>query len=101
MDFQTALTEHAHSLPPSLHRRQVRHLLSLPDSDPHKQRGLLLMETRAAAHLGIDQANEIDWTEGAVNGSAVTAGSATPINWPTIIKFLVSIAPLILAALGC
>lgn len=95
-DFQTGLAASVQDLPRwSIKRRWVEFITSLPDDDPRKQHFLLAAEARTRKHLGLSDDAEIDWTQGAVNGSA------TAIDWKTILQFFITnILPLLIKLLG-
>src|SRR5579862_1321780 len=92
--FQAALQSQVVQLPAWSFRRAVlTHILSLPDSNAHKSRALLVMEGNARAALGIADDAEVNWTQGAAAG-------ATTINWTTILQIIEQILPLILQILA-
>lgn len=92
--FQEAFTAAVPTLRP-FRRRQANWLLALPDDDPRKQQALLHAEHKARVHLGLSPDEEVDWTEGAVNGTAKA------IDWQAIIAALMAALPAILKMFGC
>lgn len=92
MNFEAALRANLDKLGP-FQRARANHILSLPASSPRRARMLAWMEEEATAHLGAEQGTISDWTQGAVNG-------ATTIDWPTLLKMLAQLLPIILAFFG-